>query len=234
MKTKWSLTKSEQSTDSTNAERLRSAGLSIAGQHAASPEAPVLRIEQSEYSFVHAGTCAGMALEISLRIMALKSGIIICDYEITIPGCPAQIFLVEPKEGSLRYKALGYCALEGDAVLNHQIFNGRSLPVDRMLDGFLIAQSFDPLPSQFQSGVPISSQIRLFDQFGNPFSSEVLLGVTRREQRLVRPEKWPILGGAGHRQSSPAQDKELTGENSKPMSGIASVNEEEPARRPHV
>ena len=66
MKTKWNLTKSEQRTHSANAERLKSTGLAIAVEHAASSDPPLLRIEQSEYSQIYAGTRAGMALAICL------------------------------------------------------------------------------------------------------------------------------------------------------------------------
>jgi hypothetical protein len=215
VKTKWNLTKSEQRADSANAERLKFAGLKIGVEHAASSEAPLLRIEQSEYSFICAGTSAGMALVICVRLTVLKSRIIICDYEITIPGCSAQIFLVEPKEGSLRYKALWLPDFEGDVVLNHRILNGRALPLDKTLDGFLIAQSFEPLPSQFQSGVPISAEIRFTDQWGNVFTSEVRLGVERYKQSLGRPEARP--GRTSYPHSLSAQDQELRSRAKRPQ-----------------
>jgi hypothetical protein len=213
VKTKWNLTKSEQRADSANAERLKFAGLKIGVEHAASSEAPLLRIEQSEYSFICAGTSAGMALVICVRLTVLKSRIIICDYEITIPGCSAQIFLVEPKEGSL--KALWLPDFEGDVVLNHRILNGRALPLDKTLDGFLIAQSFEPLPSQFQSGVPISAEIRFTDQWGNVFTSEVRLGVERYKQSLGRPEARP--GRTSYPHSLSAQDQELRSRAKRPQ-----------------
>jgi hypothetical protein len=239
VRTKWNLTKSEQRTDSTNAKRLRSAGLSIGVEHPASSEAPLLRIEQSEYSFVYAGTAlGGMALAICLRLVALKSGITLFDdlVEITITGCDdAEIFVVPPPEKMLSYKVLGWLDIERDAVLNHRIFNGRPLPCGEIFDGILIAQSFARLPSQFQTGMPVSAKIRLTDQWGNVFTSEVRLGLERRKQSLVRPENWPIRAGAGYRQSSSALDQKLTGKEPKPMSGIASVNKkEDPARRSHV
>jgi hypothetical protein len=70
----------------------------------------VLRIEQSERSDIYAGTIKAMALAICLRFTVLKSGITLCDdFEITIPGCEdANFFGVQPAEGSLHYKALGW------------------------------------------------------------------------------------------------------------------------------
>ena len=171
-----------------NAERLKLAGLAIGVENAASSEAPMLRIEQSEDSVIYAGTRAGMALAICVRITVLKSGITIRDCEITIPACSANIFLVEPPEGSLSYRVLGWLDLQRDVVLNHRIFSGRPLPLDRNLDGFLVAQSFDPLPSQFQSGMPTSAKIRFSDQSGNFFMSEVRLSVARCNQSGIRPK----------------------------------------------
>jgi hypothetical protein len=227
VKTKRNLTKSEQRADFANAKRLKLAGLAIGVEDAASSEAPLLRIEQSEYSFVYAGALGGMALAICLRVKPSKSGITLFeDVEFSIPGCEgANFFLAQPAEGSLRYKAFGWLDFQGDSVLNHRILNGRSLPLDRNLDGILLAQSFDPLPSQFQSGMLIPAKIHFADlSEENVFTSDLRLGVERCEQSVVRPEKWPIRAGASYRHSSLAQDQELTGENSKPISGIASVN----------
>jgi hypothetical protein len=107
VKTKCNLTKSEQRTDFANAKRLKLAGLAIGVEGAPSSEAPPLRIEQSEYSFIYAGTSKGMALAICLRFTVFKSGTTLYDdFEIAIPGCEgADFFLVQPAERSLRYKA---------------------------------------------------------------------------------------------------------------------------------
>jgi hypothetical protein len=84
VKTKWNLTKSEQRTHSENAERLKSGGVALGVEKTASSEPPRLRVEQSEYSFIYAGDRKGFALAVCVELMALKSGITICDYEITI------------------------------------------------------------------------------------------------------------------------------------------------------
>jgi len=171
-----------------------------------------------------------------LRFTVLKSGITLRDdLEFTIPGCDdAKILLVPPPEGAPSYRVLGWLDIERNAVLNHQIFSGRALPLDRNLDGILVAQSFDLLPSQFQSGMSITAKIRFTDLSGNVFTSDVRLGVERCEQSLVRPEEWPIRAGASYRHSSLAQDQELRGRDPKRMGGIASVKKGEPAVRSHV
>jgi hypothetical protein len=150
----------------------------------APPGEPSLRIEQSGNSELHAGTLGGIVLAMRVCLMPLKSGIIICDYDIAIPGCDAEFFLTEPPEGSRSYRAFPRLELEfeleGTSVLNHRIL--RSLPIDRQFDGFLLAQSFDRLPRQFQRGMLITAEIVLFDQRGNLYNSKVQLTVDWHEQ----------------------------------------------------
>lgn len=188
MKTKWNLSKSEQRTHATNADRLKCTGVAIGVENRSSSGPPLLRIEQSEYSDIYAGTLGGMALAICLHFTVLKSGIIICDHEIKIPGCDADIRLVAPVE-SPAYRVFGWLTIERTAVLNDLILDGRSLPVDRNLDGILIAQSFGLLPRQFQSGMNIKASICLVDQAGNSYATEVELGVMRCEQRRSSARK---------------------------------------------
>jgi hypothetical protein len=189
VKTKWNLSKSEQRTHAANADRLKSTGVAIGVENTSSSGPPLLRIEQSGYSDIYAGTLGGMALAICVRFTVLKSGIFICDYEIDIPGCNAEILLVPPEEGSRGYRVFRWLNIERAAVLNDRILGGRPLPLGRDLDGFLVAQSFDLLPRQFQSGMNIGASICLVDQAGDPYVSEVELMVERCEQQGASAKK---------------------------------------------
>lgn len=187
MKTKWNLNKSEQMVHSANLERLKSGGVAIGVEETASSESPLLGIEQSDYSFIHAGTRKGIAFEICLRLIALKPGVTLRDgCEITIPGCDdLTISLVPLPEGCLSYKALWGINIERGAVLNHLFFDGRPLPCDRIFDGILVAQSFGSLPTYFQTGT-IDAEICLFDQLDNPYTSKVEFIVTRYAPECAR------------------------------------------------
>jgi hypothetical protein len=183
LKTKWNLTKSEQRAHSANSARLMSAGLAIAVESTASSEPPPLTLEQSGDGFIRAGARAGMALGVWVRLTVLKSGITICDSEITIPGCDdTTIVFVDPPDDSANYKVLDWINLEWDVVLNHRIFSERPLPRGTNLEGFVVAQSLGPLASQFQTGMNIGAKICLSDQSDNFYSSEVELRVERRPQ----------------------------------------------------
>jgi hypothetical protein len=192
VKTKWNLNKSGQRAHCANVERLKSGGIAIGLENEASSEPPLLRFEfdQSEYSFIHAGTRKGIALVLCVRLIPLKSGVTLLDYcGITIPGCDdANFFLVQPPEGSLSYKVFGWLDLDRGSVLNHLIFTGRPLPCGKIFDGILVAQSFDSLPSQFQRG-KIQAEICLVDQLDNVYKSEVELIVERHAQEGERARK---------------------------------------------
>jgi len=190
MKTKWNLTKSEQRAYSENAERLKSGGVAIGLEKTAPSELPLVKIEQSEYSFIQAGARKGIALAACVSLMALKSGITICDYEITIPGYDgARILLVPIREGSPSYKALEYFDIEKGAVLNHLILNRRPLPRNRMFDGILVAQSSGSLPGEFQTRGVVNATICLFDQFHNPYPCVLEFIFERDEQGWERAKK---------------------------------------------
>lgn len=223
MKTKWNLTKSEQRAHSANSARLKSAGVTIGVENTASSEPSPLAIAQSGDGFICAGARAGMALAVWVYLSVLKSGITVRDCEIAIPGCDgATIFLVEHPEGSPSYKAFGWLDLKWGDVLNHRIFTERPLARGVNLEGFVVAQSFDPLPSQFQTGMNIGAKISLFDQSDNFYTSGVELRVDRRPQaglyaregsRLFGPEEviepaattvgLAVTGPAGHLKAMP-------------------------------
>jgi hypothetical protein len=115
-----------------------------------------------------------------VRLTILNSEITIRDYEITIPGCDgATIFFVEPPEGSPSYNVFGWLDVKWDTVLNHRIFSERPLPRGQNLEGFVVAQSFGSLASQFQTGMNIGTKICLSDQADNLYTSVVELRVER-------------------------------------------------------
>lgn len=188
--TKWNLTKSQQTAHRANSERLKAGGIAIGVEKTTLSESPKLRIKQSENSFIDAGDRKGIALALCLRLIPMKSGVTLVEYcRITIPGCDdLQISLVPPPEGSLSYRVFGWLDLETRAVLNHLFFGGRPLPCDRFIDGILVAQSFDSLPTYFQNG-KIEAEICLFDQFDNPYTTKVELIVTRHVQEVERAKK---------------------------------------------
>jgi hypothetical protein len=188
VKTKWNLTKPEQRAHSENAERLKSAGVTIGLEN--TPTSPLVKIEQCDYGILLAGAHKGIGLAAGVSLIALKSGITICDYEITIPGYDGEkILLVPIPEGSRSYKALNSLEFEKDVVLNHLILNGRPLPCARMFEGFLVAQSLGSLPDQFQTRGLLDAKICLFDQFVNAYSCEVEFMFERAAQAKEHARK---------------------------------------------
>lgn len=123
-----------------------------------------------------------------------------------------------PEQGSPSYRVFRWLDIERGAVLNDRILGGRPLPLDRDLDGYLVAQSFDLLPRQFQPGMNIRASICLFDQAGKTYASEVELLVLRCEQPgatarkgkgLIVPEEVIV---AGHERQDGVHPSSAVGE----------------------
>jgi hypothetical protein len=156
-----------------------------------------------------------MALAIYVCLRVLKSGFMVYDYKITLPGCNADISLVELEDDSRGYWPLGgWLHYERSTVLNRLIQGDRPLPLGKKLDGFLIAESFDPLPSHLRSGMPIIVKVCLADQWGNFVESDVPLAVEWREQPRGRREKRPAA--TGHHSGFPSTHRTVANSSRNP------------------
>jgi hypothetical protein len=180
MKEKQNLTISEQRRHSHNVERLQRAGIATGIDDAVSsaatpPDVPPVKLQQSEFGELYAGTLKGIALAIPIRMLVLRSGLTIIDSEIAIAGCAACIFLVPPPATPLSYRVFRWIDIERGVVLNHLFCSERPLPVHTNLGGILIAQSFDSLPHHFKNGTPIHGTLRFCDQHDRWFETEIEL-----------------------------------------------------------
>ena len=183
MRTKWTLTRSEQRFHSANSARLKAAGVAIGVENIAPSEGALLKIDQTGDGIICAGTCAGIVLAAWVRLTVLSPEIIIRNSDITLVGCEdATMFFSQPHERSSCYKEFGWLNLKSDTVLNQRIFNERPLPRGIDLEGFVVAQSFHPLASEFQTGMIIRAKLCLSDQADNIYTAVLELRVERRSQ----------------------------------------------------
>jgi len=190
MRKKLSLTKTEQQAYDVNAKRLMAAGV-IPFEDKPSYEAQMLTVVQTGGpldNLVHAPSVGGCVIAVWVRIVALKSGISVCDCQVTPrkwddPG----IFLVEATEGVPYYKALGGVEYPRTKVLNHLIFSERSLRHGQILDGVVLAQSFTSLPTWCDSGMSVEAELCFFDQFVNTYPLKVDLRVMKDTKPIARP-----------------------------------------------
>jgi hypothetical protein len=198
MREKLSLSNMEQQAYDVNAKRLMAAGV-IPHEDKPSSERQMLTVEQTggpSDSFVHAPSVGGYVIAVWVRIVALKSGISVCDCQITPQRWNGtHIFLGDITEGVPSYKALGGVEYPKTDVLNHWISSERSLKFGQILKGVVVAQSFASLPAWCYSGIRIGAELCFFDQFGNLYPLEVDLMVMRDTKRTERPRRHGGLYG---------------------------------------
>jgi hypothetical protein len=190
MKNKFTLSNTEEQEHNANTKRLIAAGV-VPPQEKPSSEPQMLVVEQAGGpldSFVHASSAGGYGIAVWVRIVALKSGISVCDcYVAPKEWNDTDISLMDATEGVPYYTVPGGVEYPKKDVLNRWISSTRSLKQGRTLEGVVIAQSFASLPAWCQSGISIDVELCFVDQFGNPYPLKVSLMVVRDAKRTERP-----------------------------------------------
>jgi hypothetical protein len=198
MRKKLSLSNTEQQEYNDAIERLTAVGV-IPPAEKPSHGARTLIVEPMggpTDSFVHAPSVGGYGIAIWVRIIALISGINVCDCEVTPQwGEDNGICLVDMPERVPYYTVPGGFEYPLDEVLNHRFFGRRYLKRGQMLQGVVIAQSFGSPPAWCINGISIGVELHLFDQFGNPHPLKVDLRLTRDATGTERPRHFAGLYG---------------------------------------
>jgi len=191
MKTKGSLTKSEQRTQDLNLQRLAAAGVPLAEQKHV--EAPWLRIEQvgGPYDNVClAPPIGGYVAATWLRILAMKAGVRICHCEITPKRwSDDRIYLLDPPDRLPIYRDIANLDYPTCDVLNHRISAECALAWGEIIEGVLIAQSLVRPPDWFSTGFMVEFKLCFFDQFDNGYPITVALRVIRDSTPVVRGQQ---------------------------------------------
>jgi hypothetical protein len=214
MKRKLSLSKTEQREYIANAKRLRAVGI-ISPEEEPLPEVQMLALEQTggpAESSVHAPSVGGYGIVVWVRIVALKSGISVCDCQITPQKwSDTNIFLVDATERVPYFKSIAGVEYPRNDVVNHWISGGRYLKRGQILQGVVIAQSFGSLPTWCDNGISVGAELCFVDQFGNLYPLKVDLRVIRDRERIGRPRHRTGLFGPAVNASSHGTYREKPG-----------------------
>jgi hypothetical protein len=198
MKKKLSLSNTEKQEHNANAKRLMAAGV-IPNEDEPSSEPKMLSVQQTggpSESVVYAPSVGGYVIVVWVRIVALKSGINVCECQLMPQRWnDTKIFLVEATEGVPYYKAIGGIEYPKTDVLNHRISSKRSLRRSETLEGAIVAQSFGSLPTWCDNGVSIELELSFIDQFDNFYPLKVDLRVMRDMKRSEHPRRSTGLFG---------------------------------------
>ena len=200
MKTKLSLSKTEQQEYNVNANRLMAAGV-IPREDKPASEPQMLTLEQTGGpvdSFLNALPVRGYDVVVWVRIVALKSKINLLDCQL-IPQRWADdgIHLAAAREGLPYYKGLAGDVYQKSHVLNSWISSDRYLNRGEVLLGAVLFRSFGSIPAWFDNGISIEADLCFLDQFDNPYPLDVELRVMRDTERSIeRPRRTGLFGPA--------------------------------------
>jgi hypothetical protein len=225
MRKKLRLNNTEQQEHNANVKRLRAVSIIMSDEEPI-PDAQLLILEQiggPTGSFVHAPSVGGYGIAVWVRIVPLKSGISVCDCQVTPQEWDdTGICLVDATEGVPYYTVPGGVEYPEDEVLNHWMSGRRYLKNGQILQGVVIAQSFASLPARCCAGIEVEVELTFVDQFGNRYPLKVDLMVVRDKKNTERPTRHAGLYAPTSRESMNGLWSE------RDLSSRASISPKEP------
>lgn len=210
---KWTLTEGERSEYRKRVERLRAAGadLDVSSFGPADPE--WIKITHDRVSQVRALPTASLFL-IPTRIVALAPKVIIQGFELSSPAMDlAAWFLEDPtvnRSDQRFYRFRDGTDFHRDGVLNHRVDAQGTLRYGEVMEGMLLAESFDAIPSRFVDNSNIPICLSIINQFDDIHESTITLRVKRTagriQCRLPRPSNLFELNDASSDRPDSAVD----------------------------
>jgi hypothetical protein len=189
-RTKWRLTRTEQLEHRQAIEMLRAGGADLVLPAGMPSSPPWLMVDHSPLSGRANVVGLDTIFSIWVRIVVKASRMII-EAEVSTPEWDEDVFPVdEPRRASCsripNYVLPGGSSFSMDQVLNHRLDGHEILRRGDVLDGLILAQSCNPLPSSYAEGSRVKIELCLRNQFGECHQSKVAVPV-RRPQARVRP-----------------------------------------------
>lgn len=190
-RTRWTLTRTEKNEYVARAKWLASVGAAVEISEPALSQPSALRTSQYGPEFhniiinLHPGR---IVVIVGVRLLAVRTGITVCDCAYTLPWKGPELFLWNAPEGSTYRLAKGL-EFSQDEVLNHRIEERMPLRRGLPVEGLVVATGFAPLPEHFRHGMPVNVGITFMDEFDNVFPLEVELHVNRRVGGMQEPAR---------------------------------------------
>jgi len=182
-RTRWTLPRSAQDEYLVQAKWLASAGVAIEIPEPILSEPSPLRIDQNgpQYNqIVFNRNQFRLGLIVGVRLLALRSGIEICDCHFALPWEDLGLFLWDVSAESKRYRFTKGLEFDREEVFNSRIVEGLSLRVGEPVEGLLIATGSAPLPARYCHGAAVNAELTFVDQFDRHCSEKMELLVNRR------------------------------------------------------
>jgi hypothetical protein len=197
----WEISKEKQQLYRKSAERLVAAGADLDLSSSAPASTPWVKITQvpemlANYVRMSPGGLLYVAL---VHIVALAPKVVIQEYRLSssewevaawFPGDPRENRSSDP----YYYYLPDHSTFHRDEVLNHRVGAQGTLHHGDVMEGLLLAQSFDPIPERYRQGSVMQLCLSIVNQFGKVEPLLVDLHVDRTAEQLrPRPARMSTL-----------------------------------------
>lgn len=184
---RWTLTQAEQAEFRKRIERLTAAGADLDRSSFESASRDWIQVTHDRISIVHALPTSSLFV-IPARIVALAPKIIIRGFELSSPALDlATWFLEDPtvsRSDDTRYRFRDGTDFDRSEVLNHRVEASGTLRHGDLMEGLLLADSFDVIPAGFADKSPIPISLSIINQFGDVHTSTTTARLMRIAERI--------------------------------------------------
>jgi len=165
---RWALTQTEKGEFRKRIERLRAAGADLDVSSFESASRDWIQVMHDQVSSVHALPTSSFLI-IPARIVALAPRIIIQGFEVSSPAMDLDAWFF-PSENKCYHFRDG-TNFDRSEVLNHRVEAAGTLRHGEMMDGVLLGESLDAIPTGFANNSLIPICLSIVNQFGDVHKS---------------------------------------------------------------
>lgn len=212
----WEISKEKQQLYRKSAERLVAGGADLDLSSSAPASTPWVKITQvPEMLASYVRVLPGLSLYVVLiRIVALAPNVVIQEFRLSSPEWEVEAwFPGDPRENRSTdryYRLPDRSDFPRGDVLNHRVGPQGILRRGDAMDGWLLAQSFEPIPNRYAQGSFLPICLSILDQFDAEEQLTVELHVDRTaEQPRPRPARSRLCEREDGRIDSPNRTAEL-------------------------
>jgi hypothetical protein len=185
---RWTLTRSEEAQYRKNTERMRAAGAKLDPSAFATYESPWITLKVcSEESYVRA-TPTSCVFVLYLRIVGVVPKVILQGFDLSSPAWPLNAYILDdPTVSNSAYKfyrLLDKTTFHRNEILNHRVEGEGRLGRGDVMEGVLLAESLDSVPSKYTDHSFMPLCLSIVNQFDDVQESKFAIQVERIPSRI--------------------------------------------------
>ena len=120
----------------------------------------------------------GAAYSVSLSVVVNMPNFALTAFDLELPWKATPIF-IEPPSGQAPYKLPNGDQYPQDVVINHFANPQRLLRRGQVIEGLLLAWSFESIPADYAHGSEIPASLIIYDQFAESYKQSIILWAQR-------------------------------------------------------